>query len=251
MEKKKNSGMLVGILIGLVIALLVGVGLFATGTIGFKTDVNADNGQTSENNLAEESNIISEQEAITKGKELYEKATKVYETWQLLPYCGERSNDEKTITFKSGSSMYESNYKDLEELKNYLATFLSNEIINSHIKETAITDSSILDTTGKEYTNYLIKDGKLYCRSNTGKGWLSRYLDSYDIKVNTIKNDIIIYDVKLANVNEYTATQTDSKCTYGSKISDCSENQIEYVDTKFIIKKINENWKVTDYVLHD
>ena len=50
MEKKNNSGILVGILIGLVIAIIVVGGLFATGTIGFKTDVNADNGQTSENN---------------------------------------------------------------------------------------------------------------------------------------------------------------------------------------------------------
>ena len=62
---------------------------------------------------------------------------------------------------------------------------------------------------------------------------------------------MIIYDVKLTNVNEYVATQTDSKCTYGSKTSDCSEEQIEYQDTKFIIKKINDTWVVTDYTLHN
>ncbi|MEE3342644.1 MAG: DUF5991 domain-containing protein [Bacilli bacterium] len=48
-EKKNNSGMLVGILIGIIIMLLVFVGLFATGTIGFKTSTTSDNDQASEN----------------------------------------------------------------------------------------------------------------------------------------------------------------------------------------------------------
>ena len=43
MEKKNNSGMLVGILIGIIIMLVVVGGLFATGTIGFKTTT-TDNG---------------------------------------------------------------------------------------------------------------------------------------------------------------------------------------------------------------
>ena len=49
MEKKNNSGMLVGMLIGIIIMLVVVGGLFATGTIGFKTTT-TDNGQGSENN---------------------------------------------------------------------------------------------------------------------------------------------------------------------------------------------------------
>ena len=52
MEKKNNSGMLVGILIGLVIALLVVGGLFATGTIKFKITTTSDNGQNQVNNTA-------------------------------------------------------------------------------------------------------------------------------------------------------------------------------------------------------
>ena len=50
MEKKNNNGMLVGILIGIIIMLVVVGGLFATGTIRFKTSKTSDNGQTSENN---------------------------------------------------------------------------------------------------------------------------------------------------------------------------------------------------------
>ena len=55
MEKKNNSGMLVGILIGIVITLLVVGGLFATGSIGFKTSTTTDNGQTSNNTTEIES----------------------------------------------------------------------------------------------------------------------------------------------------------------------------------------------------
>ena len=46
---KKSNGTLVGVSIGLVIAIIVVGGLFATGTIGFKTTTTSDNGQASEN----------------------------------------------------------------------------------------------------------------------------------------------------------------------------------------------------------
>lgn len=244
-NEKKSNGTLVGILIGIIIMLLVFVGLFVTGTIKFNIKMVSDSNKSSGNYT------LSEQEALSIGKELYDKATKVFETWRLLPYCGERPNDGKTMSFKSGCMMYETNYKDLEELKSYLATFLSNDIINSKINEQPITDMSLLDNLDNTYTNYLIKDDKLYCRSNTGKGWLSRYLNSYDMEVDSIKDDVIKFKVKIANVSEKVALQSNSKCSYGSKISDCSDDQIEYVDTKFVIKRMNGNWVVTDYVLHD
>ena len=50
MEKKNNSGLLVGIIIGLVIALIIGGCLLATGTIGFKTNITNNNEQTTDNN---------------------------------------------------------------------------------------------------------------------------------------------------------------------------------------------------------
>ena len=55
-NEKKNNGTLVGILIGIVLTLLVVGGLFATGTIGFKTSTTSDNDQTSENNQTNISN---------------------------------------------------------------------------------------------------------------------------------------------------------------------------------------------------
>ena len=43
MEKKNNSGLLVGILIGIIIMLIIGICLFTTGTIGFKSIVTTNN----------------------------------------------------------------------------------------------------------------------------------------------------------------------------------------------------------------
>lgn len=253
MEKKDNR-ILVGILMGLVISLFVVVGLFVMGIINFKLIATDEEHQNDTSENIKEDNILSQDEAVKLGRELYDKATEVYETWQLLPYCGvsvHEIQNKEIVDFGKASKMYESEFKNMNELKDYLATFLSDEIINQHINEEAITDLSILDQDYKEYTNYVISSDKLFCRVNTGKGWLSRYLDNYEITTNTIKNDIIIYNVKLANVTEAVAMEVDSKCTYGSKITDCNANQIEYVETKFIIKKINSNWIVTDYTLHD
>ena len=60
MEKKNNSGMLVGILIGIVITLLVVGGLFVTGTIGFKTNTTNNNEQNKSSNT--ENNEVSNNE---------------------------------------------------------------------------------------------------------------------------------------------------------------------------------------------
>ena len=69
-EKKNNSGMLVGILIGIIIMLVVGIGLFATGTISFKTTTTNNNEQTSENDKIDTTtnNIDSEKQNAFKYK---------------------------------------------------------------------------------------------------------------------------------------------------------------------------------------
>ena len=76
MEKKNNSGMLVGVLIGIIIMLLVFVGLFATGTIGFKTTANTDNGQ---NNLTSKTNFSNEDTKDEVKEYSYDKVAGYYE----------------------------------------------------------------------------------------------------------------------------------------------------------------------------
>ena len=62
-NQKKNNGTLVGILIGIIIMLLVVGGLFATGTIGFKTNTANDNEQTaSSNQTGTNDNTVKENE---------------------------------------------------------------------------------------------------------------------------------------------------------------------------------------------
>ncbi|MBR3161631.1 MAG: hypothetical protein IKF19_02750 [Bacilli bacterium] len=67
--KKNNNEILVGILIGIIIMLLVLVGLFATGTISFKTTTINENGQASENkyeDTSDTSNDTIEEETTKK-----------------------------------------------------------------------------------------------------------------------------------------------------------------------------------------
>ena len=54
MEKKNNSGILVGVLIGIIIMLLVVGGLFLTGTISLKTTTSTDNKQNTANKQTSE-----------------------------------------------------------------------------------------------------------------------------------------------------------------------------------------------------
>ena len=75
MEKKNNSGILVGILIGIIIMLLVIIGLLATGTINFKTSTTNDSEKTSENN-----NINTKD---TSNNAIEEEDTKIVDDEQL------------------------------------------------------------------------------------------------------------------------------------------------------------------------
>ena len=47
----------------------------------------------------------------------------------------------------------------------------------------------------KEKNDYLEKEDGLYCRRNTGKGWLSTYLGTYDIEISNLNKDVITYKI--------------------------------------------------------
>lgn len=123
--EKKNNGILVGILIGIIIMILVFIGLFATGTIGFKTSTTTDNEQTSENsetnnNTPDEQNS-SVQEEIKKNYEYFvgkwennktlnnieiKKVTdnEITFTWFLYRLAG--IDDDTTISFENGKGIF-------------------------------------------------------------------------------------------------------------------------------------------------
>lgn len=87
-NEKKNNRMLVGILIGIVITLLVVGGLFATGTIGFKTSKTSDNGQNSENNQEEKINSTVKQENNN-----YEDYEQKLDDGTTIKYTFEKNNN--------------------------------------------------------------------------------------------------------------------------------------------------------------
>ena len=81
---EKGKDILIGILLTIIIGLIVLIILITTNTISFGSKVEANQ---NENNITEPTKL-SKSEAITIGKELYDKMTEIKETDILYPYCG-------------------------------------------------------------------------------------------------------------------------------------------------------------------
>ncbi len=111
MEKKNKSELLVGILIGLVIALIIGVCLFATGTIGFKTNTPADNEPANEDNV---SSIIGYYRTE------YEVAQNQFTIIEF------ELKSDKTVNYIIGSS-HNTNNTDAEAIIKYSGTYTEDE----------------------------------------------------------------------------------------------------------------------------
>ncbi len=246
MKKKNSYGFLIEILIGIVVMFLIVVGLFATNIINFHTKDSDNEIKDAVNNT--EKMLLSNEGALSIGKELYDKVTEMYEVWQLRPYCGLSYVEiykKDFVKFGLVDGFYDSGFQSLDELKEYLSKWLSQSIIESKVGNEVVTDLSIFEENKNEYTSYVINDGKLYCGSNTGKGWRYRYLNYYDITVQNSEKNEITYNIKSAYPN-------DSIEFSSNKFEDYNDSQIVYRDTTFVIQKNNNgNWIVTDYTLHD
>ena len=96
---KNNNGKIIGGLIVIIIILSVFCILFATNTLELNSIKVKGDDKSKQNNLVEnkdkqtELEVVSDTEALTLGKDLYDKATEVYSTWVLTPYCGYGSNE--------------------------------------------------------------------------------------------------------------------------------------------------------------
>lgn len=260
MNKDKFKNIIIVLLLIIIILLVIVIGFSYATLNNIKTDSSDD--KTNNEEVIDDK--LSKDEALKVGKELYDKATDIYETWVLFPYCGFTYQEfiNKDMVEYSDAAMgngkyYDSGFKNLEELKEYLAKYLSSDIINNKITKDAVIDLSLLGTSDYAYTDYIVDSGKLYCRSFAGKGWVNRYLGEYDIDVNTIEENKITYIIKSTYVTE-AAQASNSECwnsvnsgTNELNTDKCLENELEYKDTTFIIEKNNDNWIVSEYTLHD
>ena len=121
-------------------------------------------------------------------------------------------------------------YKNIEEIKTYLSTFLDPSLFKNELKLSDINNP-------KQYDNYYEIDGELYCRNYIGKGWLSNYTGNYDIEIVSNTDNKIVVNIA------YEYLTDDSKCDI-KDLSKCSNSNFKYEISKIniedgIIKKMD------------
>ena len=255
MKNDKGKNIIITLLIIVVVVLMVIIALMYMGVI--TNSVNGKNNNLDDNEMDQNNSTtvnekkLDEAEALIIGKDLYDMATEIYGTWIVLPYCG--LNYQEVLnqrSYKLGDSaigngnFYKTDFKDLDGLKDYLSNWLSDEIISEKITETAVTDLELLNDSEYGYTKYVIKDDNLYCGMDTGKGWVTTYLNHYDMSVNNIEDSKVSYKVNSYYLNDYEA-----EC---SSINTCDESDISTKETNFVIKKEQDDiWVVSEFILHE
>lgn len=160
---------------------------------------------------------------IKEVKSLIDKANNYYDNSILKAYCG-KSSTSKTIEFENNMTgeYVKSQYKNIDELKNYLLSFLDKDLIKLKLELSDIDNP-------KYYDNYYEIDGSLYCRNYSGKGWLSYYTNNYDIEVTSVNNDKINVNIAYEYIDE------DSNCKL-DELSKCSRSDFVYEIGKITIE---------------
>lgn len=175
---------------------------------------------------------------ISKVKEIIDKANEYYEKTMVMPYCG-NTTDVKDITFKNddGSTFtgeyVKSEYKNIDEIKSYLASFASSSLFKTDLKLSDINNP-------KQYDDYYEIDGNLYCRNYSGKGWKSNYTGNYNIEITSSSDNKYLVNISYEYLND------DSKCEL-KDLSKCSNNNFKYDIGKIVI----ENDIITKMDFHE
>ena len=162
-------------------------------------------------------------EIINSVKGLIDKANDYYNNSVLKAYCGS-INGTKIIDFEDNMTgeYVKSEYKNIEELKNYLYSFLDKSLIKLKLEISDINNP-------KYYDNYYEIDGNLYCRNYAGKGWLTYYTNNYDIEVTNVSGNKINVNVAYQYINENSGCKLD-------KIEDCKNSDFVYEIGKVVIE---------------
>lgn len=166
-------------------------------------------------------------------RNIIDKANDYYENSVLKAYCG-TSSGSKTIDFDNNMTgeYVKSQYKDIEELKNYLLSFLDDDLIDIKLELSDIDNP-------KYYDNYYEIDGSLYCRNYAGKGWITYYTGNYDVEITSYSDNKITLNIAYEYINENSDCELD-------KLSSCSNSDFVYEIGKVTI----ENGVITKMDFH-
>lgn len=170
---------------------------------------------------------IKKQEAsstvLNNVRELIDKANDYYDNSVLRAYCGSTTGS-KIINFDGNMAgeYVKSQYKNIEELKNYLYSFLDKSLVKLKLELSDINSP-------KYYDNYYEIDGNLYCRNYAGKEWLTYYTNNYDIEVTGITDNKISVNIAYQYINENSNCKLD-------EIKECKNSDFVYEIDKILIE---------------
>ena len=213
MEKKNNSGLLVGILIGIIIMLIVGIGLFITGTVNFKSTT-TDNKQTSNNEQSSEVKIYGADEYVSlENYKVNEKITikkvKLNHLDDNLTKDFYSEQDKILNSLHVGSEQYNAEHK--------LKYFINDNIL-SVLYMVEETDAIGTCATVKAVTNIDLMNKKVL----TEEELLSKANTSYR---KIVENN---YDDELKRITD--SGNTDIEGVYGISFDDFKNNKEKYVN---------------------
>lgn len=164
-----------------------------------------------------------EDEDLRLGYEYYEKALEIY---SIVPYCGipySKISRNRMIK-ENGVTYYKSDYSNVNDLTNKIGETLENPNIS--------------------IPNTIKKNNSLYCKyvkpvkSNT-------YLNEYYLEIETSAENEIIFKV----FSSYLKPNHSELCTIDTPL-ECTNEEKIYEQTKFVIVKNNEEWKVREFHMY-
>ncbi len=163
------------------------------------------------------------QTIINDIRSLIDKANDYYDNSVLNAYCG-KTTDTKTIEFENNMTgeYVKSEYNSIDELKNYLLSFLDEDLITLKLELSDIDNP-------KYYDNYYEIDNSLYCRNYAGMGWNSTYTNNYDIEVTSNSDNKTTLNIAYQYIDE------NSDCIV-EEISSCNKNDFVYEIGKVTIE---------------
>ena len=165
--------------------------------------------------------INVDESTYKKVTELISKANDYYDKTRLMPYCG-KTTEEKKIKFTEGNGTFEGEYwksefKSLEELKNYLLDFMDNSLIDTNLKLS-------------DYNN-----PKMY---------------DYNLEIANITDSRIDVNIAYEYITEKTDQKENNKCTTDN-LSSCKNSDFEYKLGKIVINKKEDKYIINKMDFHE